>query len=271
MPLRLRTAQPASALKADGSDADQTVLTPSPPRGSRRALIFDVDGVLLDSPHERAWREALSDPAARTRFTTAFYQAYVAGRSRLDGARATLEALGAPHSNNQVLAYAQAKQKCLQALIAGGGVTAFPDALRFVAASLALGFPMAVASASKNAAAMLEAVRRADGESLASAFSVKVCGRDLEHGKPDPEIFRLAARELDFADEQCVVIEDATAGIIAARSAGMTALGLARHGDGAALRAAGAHLVVTSLDQIDPLALRQGQLHLLHPASDILA
>lgn len=239
------------------------------PRGLLRALIFDVDGVLLDSPHELAWRAALIDQDAKARFTTAFYQANVAGRSRLDGARATLQALGAVHSNDDVIVYAQAKQRELEVLIREGGVQAFPDALRFVGASLALGLPLAVASASKNADAMLSAVAGTHGGSLASAFSVKVCGRDLRHGKPDPEIFRIAASELDVAYDQCLVIEDATAGIIAARAAGMMALGLARRNDGGALRAAGADLVVTSLDDIDLAALRQGRLRSRLPVSDL--
>ena len=51
------------------------------------AAIFDVDGVLVASPHERAWREALAGFTDPARFTTEFYQAHVAGRRRLEGAR----------------------------------------------------------------------------------------------------------------------------------------------------------------------------------------
>ena len=54
---------------------------------------------------------------------------------------------------------------------------------------------------------------------------------------------------------QCLVVEDAPAGITAARAAGMAALGIARLGDEALLRAASADLVVTSLDQVDVAAL----------------
>ena len=60
------------------------------------AAIFDVDGVLVASPHERAWRESLVGYADPARFTTKFYQSVVAGKPRLDGARATLEGLGVP-------------------------------------------------------------------------------------------------------------------------------------------------------------------------------
>ena len=70
------------------------------------AAIFDVDGVLVASPHERAWREALAGFADPARFTTEFYQAHVAGKPRLDGARATLEGLGVPDAAAQAAEYA---------------------------------------------------------------------------------------------------------------------------------------------------------------------
>ena len=62
-------------------------------RRSVQAAIFDVDGVLLASPHERAWREALVGLADPARFTTEFYQAHVAGKPRADGALAALAGL----------------------------------------------------------------------------------------------------------------------------------------------------------------------------------
>ena len=111
--------------------------------GTLKAAIFDVDGVLLASPHERAW--ALRGFADSERFTTAMYQADVAGKPRLSGA---LAALGVPDAAGQAAAYAARKQKRLEELIAEGAVKAFPDALRFVQAVADLGWPMAVASTS---------------------------------------------------------------------------------------------------------------------------
>jgi beta-phosphoglucomutase len=225
-----------------------------------RAAIFDVDGVLLASPHERAWRDALNGLADPGRFTTAVYQAAVAGKPRMDGALAALEALGVPDAPGHVADYAARKQARLEELIAGGHVVAFPDALRFVAAISALGWPMAVASSSKNADAMLRQVRLADGRNLLGVFQVNVCGRDIRHGKPDPEIFQLAAKELHMAPAHCFVAEDAPAGIQAACAGGMVALGVARLHDAAGLRAAGADLVVTSLDEVAFGALAGGRL-----------
>ena len=115
---------------------------------------------------------------------------------------------------------------------------------------------MAVASSSKNANQMMRVDPPRRRPSLLDVFSVNVCGRDLRHGKPNPEIFLLAAAELRIEPAQCFVVEDAPAGIEAARAGGMAALGVARLGDAAVLRAAGADLVVTSLDEvaIDELA-----------------
>src|SRR5271169_5100441 len=93
-------------------------------RSRLTAAIFDVDGVLLASPHERAWREALEGIADPERFTTAMYQAAVAGKPRLSGAVAALEALGVPNAAQVAPAYAVSKQTRLEQLIHAGHVKA---------------------------------------------------------------------------------------------------------------------------------------------------
>lgn len=214
------------------------------------AAIFDVDGVLLASPHERAWRDALDGFAEGERFTTAMYQSQVAGKPRLDGARSALEALGVTDAGRHAATYAERKQARLEALIQTGAVAAFPDALRFVEAIAALGWPMAVASSSRNATDMMRPIILSTGQSLLDIFRINVSGRDLKRGKPDPELFLIAAAELGVSPAQCFVAEDAPVGIEAARAGGMAALGVARLGDAEQLRAARADLVVTSLDEI---------------------
>jgi HAD superfamily hydrolase (TIGR01509 family) len=219
-----------------------------------------VDGVLLASPHEIAWREALRGFANPVRFTTAMYQAQVAGKPRLAGALAALEVLGVSDPAGKAARYADRKQQVLEELIRSGGVRAFPDALRFVDALATIGWPMAVASSSKNANEMMRRVELPSGRALLEVFAVNVCGRDLAHGKPDPEIFLLAASELQVPASHCLVIEDARAGIEAARSGKMTGLGVARLHDEASLRGAGANLVVRSLDDVAVDALANGRL-----------
>lgn len=94
-----------------------------------KAAIFDVDGVLLASPHEQAWREALEGFADPARLTPEIYEAAVAGKPRLAGARAVLEALGLPDAARHAPLYAERKQKLLENLIRLGRFSAFPDAV----------------------------------------------------------------------------------------------------------------------------------------------
>jgi beta-phosphoglucomutase len=237
------------------------------------AVIFDVDGVLVASPHERAWRDALaalmaSDwrslaPAttyAPERFTTAVYQAYVAGKPRLAGATAVLDYFGLPNAAELAVEYAERKQVMIDALIQAGQFEAFADGLRLVRALRGLGVCLGVASSSKNANRFMERVPFDERQTLRDVFDANVCGRDLARGKPYPDIFLLAARELGVSPTGCIVVEDASSGIQAARAAGMLGLGIARLDDSALLEAAGADLVVTSLDQVSVHALAEGRL-----------
>jgi beta-phosphoglucomutase len=224
------------------------------------AGIFDVDGVLLESPHEQAWRDALIGIADPDRLTTAIYQAHVAGKPRLSGALAALQALEVPDAERQVAGYAERKQKRLEALIDAGAVRAYPDALRFVEALKSRRWKLAVASSSKNANGMMQSTRLASGERLLDVFDVNVCGQDVGRGKPSPEIFLLAAAELHVAPTHCFVVEDAPAGVEAARAGNMAALGVARHDDAALLSAAGADLVVVSLEEVAVDELPGGRL-----------
>jgi beta-phosphoglucomutase-like phosphatase (HAD superfamily) len=225
-----------------------------------RAAIFDVDGVLVASPHERAWREALDGYADPARFTTEFYQANVAGKPRMDGARATLDRLGVPDAAQRAPEYAAKKQALIDHLIAEGAFDAFPDAVRLAVSLSGEGLKLALASSSKNVGAMLRRLTTPDGRTLLSIFDADLSGTDVPRGKPDPALFLLAAKALNMPPGQCLVIEDAPAGIKAALAGGMVGLGVARLGDEALLRAAEANLVVTSLDQVDVAAIPKGVL-----------
>jgi beta-phosphoglucomutase len=242
-------------------------------RASVGAVIFDVDGVLVASPHERAWRDALAllmatdwraDAAATAyapeRFTTTVYQAYVAGKPRLAGATAVLEYFGLPDAAERAVTYAERKQVMIDALIEAGQFEAFSDGVRLVLALRARGVCLGVASSSKNANRFMERVQINSQETLRDIFDANVCGRDLAHGKPHPDIFLLAARELDVAPQRCVVVEDAPSGIQAAKAAGMLGLGVARLDDVALLEAAGADLVVSNLDMLAVKSLVEGRL-----------
>ena len=230
------------------------------------AAIFDVDGVLVDSPHERAWREALAGFADPARFTTAFYQAHVAGKPRMAGARTVLERLGGPGAGTRIEEYATAKQALIDRLIEAGSFEAFPDAVRLVARLRAAGLKLALASSSRNVGAMLRQIDLPDGRALLPLFDADISGREVPHGKPDPALFLLAAEALGVAPARCLVVEDAPSGVRAARNGGMAAVGIARLGDEELLREAGADLVVTGLDRLDVTALASGAVCALEDA-----
>jgi trehalose/maltose hydrolase-like predicted phosphorylase/beta-phosphoglucomutase-like phosphatase (HAD superfamily) len=252
-----------------------------------RGAIFDVDGVLVDSPHELAWREAfrmlmegewrdIRDQTSYSpeRFTPAVYQQVMAGMPRMAGARAAMEHFGVPDIDTRVDRYAATKQEHVIRLIEEGRFMAFADALRFILAVKAMGVRVAAASSSKNAKLFLARIRldtfaaeqRLDydfiraGMTLQELFDADISGRDFPKGKPDPAIFLTAAQELGVSPGDCFVVEDAPSGVQAAKAAGMAALGVARLGDEQLLEEAGADLVVTTLDDVSLAALVESRL-----------
>jgi beta-phosphoglucomutase-like phosphatase (HAD superfamily) len=252
-----------------------------------RGAIFDVDGVLVDSPHERAWKDSLrelmenewADVREQTewsdeRFTPQVYQQVMSGKPRMSGALAGLEYFKIPDAQDRLQAYADHKQKMLLTLIDARDFTAYPDALRFVMAVRASGIPIAAASSSKNANAFLRKIALdtfaeeeglsydflRPGLTLLDIFDADLSGRDFAHGKPDPEIFVTAAAELKVAPALCFVVEDAVSGVQAAKSGGMAGLGVARADDQDLLAAAHADLVVSSLDEVDVARLSRHEL-----------
>lgn len=254
---------------------------------SFRGAIFDVDGVLVDSPHEEAWREGLrelmendwADIRDQTSwtpdaFTPEVYQTVMSGMPRYAGTQSALEYFDVPDAEGRSIDYGESKQKMIVELIEAGRFHAYPDALRFILAVKEMGLKIAAASSSKNANAFLERVRLDEfveeegleyefvesGYTLLNILDANVSGRDFEEGKPHPMIFLTAAEELGTSTEESFVVEDAANGIQAAKAGEMAALGLARVDDEALLEEAGADLVVTSLDDADLDALVSGRL-----------
>lgn len=250
-------------------------------------VIFDIDGVVVASPHERAWRDSLEalmatewrGLAAGTcyapeRFTTAVYQQEIAGKPRELGARAALEYFGVPDAAARARRYAERKQETLLRLLEARDFSAFHDAVRLLLTLKARCMAMAAASSSKNANLFLGRIHVTEfsdpkqpgrppvtpGMTLLDLFDVSLSGGNPARGKPAPYLYLAAAMALDVPADRCLVVEDAPAGIQAAKAAGMAALGVARLDDQALLVAAGADQVVTSLDEIDVDALIEGRL-----------
>jgi beta-phosphoglucomutase len=125
-----------------------------------------------------------------------------------------------------------------------------PGAAALIDALHADGFKLAVGSSGPpaNVALSLELLERQ------AKFAAKVTGLDVTRGKPDPQVFLLAAQRLGVEPSRCAVIEDAPAGIAAANAAGMASIALLGTADAAALAAA--RKTVSSLSELSPAAIR---------------
>ena len=249
--------------------------------------VFDVDGVLVDSPHEQAWREGLQQlmendwkdirgqtSYAPEKFTPEVYQREMSGKPRYKGAQAALEYFGVPDAEERAQEYGDRKQVMVVELIEASQFHAYPDALRFVLAVKDAGLRISAASSSKNANAFLERIRLDEfveeegldydfvspGYTLLDILDANVSGRDFAQGKPHPEIFLTAAEEAGVSPDEAFVVEDAVNGVQAAKAGNMQALGLARADDEELLKGANADLVVTSLDDVSLEALAEGRL-----------
>ncbi len=183
-----------------------------------RAVLWDLDGTLVDSEafHWQSWVHALeSDGVAVTydQFKSSFGQ-------RND--RILRVWLGADASAERIARIADAKELEYRRLAEVHGLTPLPGAAEWLARLHEHGWRQAIASSAPrlNVDVMLRALH------LTRYFDAIVSSEDVVHGKPDPEVFLTAARRLDASPGRSVVVEDAAAGVEAARRAGMRSVGV---------------------------------------------
>jgi alpha,alpha-trehalase len=235
-----------------------------------QAAIFDLDGVVTFTArlHRAAWRE-LFDAFLRARasetgepfhpFTDEEYVAHVDGRPRLEGIRTFLTSRGitlpevVPPERPEaasVASLAARKNEIFHALLTREGVDVDAGAVAFIQALKANGVRVGVASSSKNAPLVLA---RAGLEDL---FEARIDGQISEQlglpGKPEPDIFLACLKELDGAmPGQALVVEDAVAGVEAARRGGFgLVIGVDRGSYGASLTEHGADWVITDFSEL---------------------
>jgi beta-phosphoglucomutase family hydrolase len=232
------------------------------------AVVFDMDGVVTETAliHARAWKKLFDEVLQKLspRDSEPFdevtdYRRYVDGRSREDGIRIFLASrnLSLPEGSARdakdkltIRALAERKQYYFDQVIAKDGVTAFPDAVRFLRRLHTQHVPTAVVTSSRNCVKVLAAAGVSD------LFDVRVDGNDAIRlklpGKPDPAVFLEATRQLGVKPESAVMIEDATAGVQAGAAGGFgLVVGMDRDGVGEQLRTAGADVVVSDLGELD--------------------
>ena len=217
----------------------------SPRSSSIKAVIFDLDGVLVDTAryHDQAWEELA------TGFGYALTEAdrhALKGRSRADSLEYILEQAGWEDADPaQKSRWLQAKNarylELVEELTPHDAAEGAQDLLRHLREA---GIKLALGSASQNATKVLSKI------GMEGAFDSVVDGTRTTRSKPDPQVFEMAASDLGLEPKDCIVIEDAQAGIQAALAGGFRTIGL-----GDPLVLAQAHRVIASLKE---LSLDQG-------------
>jgi len=181
-------------------------------------VLFDWDGVVIDSSsqHERSW-ELLADERGLV-LPEGHFKAGFGKKNEV-----IIPALGWGADLDVVRELANRKEELYRELVAAEGVIVLPGARELLIALKENDIPRAVGSSTPRG--NLDALFAATG--LDALFDEVVCGSDVLHGKPDPEVFLKGAEVLGLPPQCCVVIEDAFAGIEAARRGGMKVVGVA--------------------------------------------
>ena len=204
-----------------------------------KAVLFDLDGVIVstDEYHFEAWKrlaEAEGIPFSRED------NERLRGVSRMESLEIILEKASREYSDEEKEAMATRKNdiycELLQNLSPADILPGVPEVLDGLRTR---GVRMAIGSSSKNARPILKAI------GLSDAFDIIVDGTHIQRSKPDPQVFSMAGEQLGVPPEQCLVVEDADAGVDAGLAAGMPVLAV-----GAATGHAAATLKATDLTDI---------------------
>ena len=208
------------------------------------AFLFDLDGVVVDSNalHVASWREV----ARRHGFDCSDPEHI--GKCGLRTTAVIRDVLRWPVAAEDAARIGFEKEEIYREWIRRDGIRPIPGVQAFLAEAGRLGIPCAVGSSAprENVDACLAAL------ALERAFQATVSGADVARGKPAPDIFLKAAAGLGVAPRECLVFEDAPAGVAAAHAAGMRAWALLT--SHAREELAGADYVAADFTGLSPLA-----------------
>jgi len=185
-----------------------------------RAVLWDMDGTLVDSEefHWLSWRDTMAAegiPITHDQFVVTFGQRNDSILPRW---------LGADAMADRIQRVGDAKEELYRRLVRESGLAPLPGAAEWVRRLQRENWRQAVASSAPRA--NLDVVLEVIG--LRGCFQAVVSAEDVTAGKPDPQVFLTAAARLGASPSQCVVVEDAAAGVEAARRAGMRSIGVSR-------------------------------------------
>ena len=187
---------------------------------AKKAFIFDLDGVIVstDKYHYLAWKKMADDEGI---YFDEVINDRLRGVSRMQSLEIILERATKAYTDEEKVALATKKndiyRASLQALTPEDRLAGVTDAL---AALREKGYKLAIGSSSKNTPVILEKI------GYAGYFDAVSDGNNITRSKPDPEVFLKAAEFLGLSPEECYVVEDAEAGVDAAKAGGFTAIGV---------------------------------------------
>ena len=207
--------------------------------------LFDWDGVIIDSSshHEESWERLareLAKPLPPDHFTKGF------GRKN---EFIIPSLLGWTRDPAEIRRISLRKEALYREVVAERGLSALPGVRTWLERLRDVGVPCAIGSSTHRANIDLSLGLIG----LAEFFSGIVTAEDVSHGKPDPEVFLLAAARIARPPERCVVFEDAHVGIAAARAGGMRVIGVATTHPASELTTT--DLAVQRLDELQPATL----------------
>lgn len=206
---------------------------------SLKGAIFDMDGVLVNTVplHFNAWKKMFFEYGKG--FTFGDYIKKVDGIPRIDGARAILKEL----PQKELEEAAGRKQDYFLKILDKEEVKVFRDAIVLIKKLRKGGIKTAAISSSRNCRHILKKA------GIGHLFNVIISGKDIERGKPHPDIFLTAAKRLKARPHECIVFEDSVLGVTAARRGGIKCIGIDRHRD--PQRLGKADRIVNSLRKIN--------------------
>jgi len=210
--------------------------------------IFDWDGVIIDSsgPHQASWQR-LAEQEGRRLPADHFLRGF--GRRNED---IIPNILGWSRDPNEIDRIAQKKEALYRAIVREQGMEPLPGVRTWLRALKEASIPCAVGSSTERL--NIDCVLELTG--LEKFFDAIVSADDVTQGKPNPQVFLLAAKKLGLAPERCVVFEDALVGIEAARAAGMKVVGVASTREAEELK--DADVVVERLDRLSVRQIQNG-------------
>ncbi|MFT4144760.1 MAG: beta-phosphoglucomutase [Mobilitalea sp.] len=186
-----------------------------------KGVIFDLDGVLVstDELHFKAWKK-LAEELGIHNFTKEDNQRQK-GVSRMESLEVVLEKTDHFYSEAEKLVFAERKNSYYVDYLQELNENAvLKDVIVTLKQLKEWGILIGIGSASKNTPMILEKT------GLNTYIDQVSCGLDTTKSKPDPEVFLIAARKLKLPAEECLVVEDSEAGIVAAKAANMKSLGV---------------------------------------------